>query len=134
MASLLESLLEGPVQREDKHRLSVTKRPFPERPRDVFDVFAAMGRTGSLEGLLRGIDFRLADPRMVSFAVLGRWPTWQELTDLPDPYKAQQHLRRLVLGEEFRRGVAARMLMAFPEKRRLLFVRLPRCAGERAIE
>jgi len=132
--NLLESLLEAPVERGDKRRMSVTKRPFPERTRSLFEVFAVMGRTASVEGLLRGIDFKLIDPRMVCFAVLGRWPTPQELADLPDPYRPQGHLRRLVLGREFRRAVAARALLAFPEKRRLLFVRLPRCGGERVVE
>lgn len=134
MANLLESLLEGSVQRSDKHRLTVSRRPFPERPRDVFDAFAVMGHAASLEGLMRAFEFKHADPRMVAFAALGRWPTWQELTDLPDPYKPQSHLRRLVLGAEFRRGLAARMLLAFPEKRRLLHVSLPRGAGARAVE
>jgi hypothetical protein len=134
MANLLETLLQNPVTPDEKKRLSITRRPFPQRPRDLFELFAAMRTTASMEGLLRGVDLRQADPATAVFAVLGRWPTPQERAALPDPYRPAQHLRQLVLSDEFRARLAARLFAAFPEKRRVLFVRLPRCAGQRMLD
>lgn len=134
MANLLETLLQGAVARDDGAALAVPRRPFPTGPRQVFDLFAAMGATASIGGLARGLDFREVDARLATFALLGRWPTAAEMAALPDPYVPGQHVRLLLRSVEFRRGLAARMLAAFPEKRRLLFVRLPRCAGQSTLE
>jgi hypothetical protein len=134
MANLLESLLSTKVERTDDRRLTVTKRLFPNRPRELFDMFAVMGVTASTEGLLRGIEMKLAEPRAATFTVLARWPTSEEVAEFATPYRAQPHLRRMIKSLEFRQNLAARILMVFPERRRLLFVRLPRCAGETVMQ
>jgi len=134
MANLLESLLATTVERTDDRRLTVTKRLFPNRPRELFDMFAVMGVTASMEGLLRGIEMKLAEPRAATFTVLSRWPTNAELAEITTPYRAQPHLRRMIKSVEFRQNLAARILTVFPERRRILFVRLPRCAGETVMQ
>jgi hypothetical protein len=129
MANLIESLIGGAVERYDDRRLSVTKRPPPTKPREFFEIFALMGATASPEGLMRGIDWKHVDPCMLTFAVLGRWPTSQELAELQVPYRPYVHLRHLLGSEEFRTAIVRRLFEVFPERQRLLFVRIPRCAG-----
>lgn len=134
MTNLLETLLQGAVERDERPPLAISRRPYPASARQLFDLFAAMGATASVGALTRGLEQRQADPRLATFAMLGRWPTAEELAAVPDPYVPGQHVRSLLRSQEFRRGLAARMLAAFPEKRRLLFVRLPRCAGQTTLE
>jgi hypothetical protein len=129
MASLIESLLNDPVRRLDNKRIDIVRRPMPTRQRDMLELLAALGPNASMEALRRGIDMRNADPRTTFFAVLGRWPSQAELEALGPTYETWPHLRRLLISEEFRAPIVRRVLDAYAEKRRLLFIRIPRCAG-----
>ena len=128
MASLIESLLSGPVIRADQKRMGVTMRPPPMRLREVFEVFAAMGRTASFQGVHRSLELRSAEPASLANAVLGRWMTVEELAAF-DGKNHWPQLRSMLLSEEFRRPFVRRVLDAFSEKRRVLHVRIPSCAG-----
>jgi hypothetical protein len=130
MAFLIDSLIGNPVQRQDDRRLTITRRPLPQRPRDFFELFAAMGATATIEGFFRGIDLFGADPRTAFFMILERWPTTEELAALETPYRAPAHITSLLRSKEFRVPICRRLLEAFPERQRLLYVRIPRCAGQ----
>ena len=123
MASLIESLLNDPVRRLDNKRIDIVRRPMPTRQRDMLELLAALGPNASMEALRRGIDMRNADPRTTFFAVLGRWPSQAELEALGPTYETWPHLRRLLISEEFRAPIVRRVLDAYAEKRRLLFIR-----------
>jgi hypothetical protein len=130
MAFLIETLIGNPAQRPDEKRLTITRRPLPQRPRDFFELFAAMGPNATIEGLFRGVDLSGADPRLIFFMVLERWPTTEELATVEKPYRARSHIRTLLKTPEFRTPICRRLLEVFYERQRLLFVRIPRCAGE----
>jgi hypothetical protein len=130
MAFLIDSLIGNPVQRKDDRRLTITKRPLPQRPRDFFELFAAMGANATIEGLFRGVDLKGADPRLIFYMVLERWPTTEELASVETPYRAQAHIRAMLRTAEFRTPICRRLLEVFQERQRLLYVRIPRCAGE----
>jgi hypothetical protein len=130
MAFLIDSLIGNPVQRHDERRLSITKRPLPQRPRDFFELFAAMGANATIEGLFRGVDLKGADPRLVFFMILERWPANEELAALETPYRAPAHIRALLRTAEFRTPICRRLCEVFQERQRLLYVRIPRCAGQ----
>ncbi len=130
MASLLESLLgSGTVLRPDDKRLVPTRRPLPSRPRDLLELFVTLGAQASMPALFQSCDLRQADPRQLTYVALGRWPTLEELAAIASPYEAKKHLRDLLLGEEFRRCLLWRICDAYPERQRLFYVRIPRCAG-----
>jgi hypothetical protein len=133
MAFLIEQLIGNPVERADKKRISVIRRPMPVRPRELFELFAAMGRTSSFEGLRRSIEINNAEPRTLTQVVLNRWPTNEELAEHVLEYNGWRHLSRMLLSEEFRANLIWRILDAYPEKRRMLLVRIPRCAGKHAM-
>jgi hypothetical protein len=130
MAYLIDSLIGNPVQRNDERRLTITKRPLPYRPREFFELFAAMGANATIEGLFRGVDLIGADPRLVFFMLLERWPTTEEISALVTPYRAPSHIRALLRSAEFRTPICRRLCDAFQERQRLLYIRIPRCGGQ----
>jgi hypothetical protein len=133
MANLIESLIGGAVQRMDEKRLKVVLRPAPDRPRPLLELFIAMGSTASFQALRRSIDLKGVDPAVMTFAILGRWPTIEETVALDDPYEAWPHMMKMLQSDEFRRHFARRVMEAFPERRRLLFVRVPSSGGDQVM-
>ena len=133
MASLIESLINAPVKRQDQARLTIAQRPAPHRARQLFELFISMGPQASFQGLHRSIDLKTMDPQTVTFAVLGRWPTREEAARFEAPYKAWPHMQSLLRSHEFRYRIARRTADAFPERRRILYVRIPSSTGKRVI-
>jgi hypothetical protein len=130
MTSMLETLLGDPVKRRDEKRILPTRRPLPERQRDLLELFMALGQQATMQSLLLSCDLREAEPRVITFVTLSRWPTADELGQQPTPYTPRIHLRSLLGSQEFRASLIRRICDAFPERPRLLYVRIPRCAGE----
>lgn len=129
MPSLIESLIGSSTTRPDKKRLVPTRRPMPTRPRDIFALFTSLGGEASLPSFFQSTELHAAEPRTLTFAALGRWPTEAEFASLPTPYNPQAHLRAMLVGVEFRASLVRRICEAFPERPRLCFVQIPRCAG-----
>ena len=117
MPSLIESLIGGGTKRPDEKRLVPARRPLPARPRALLELLVSLGQQASL-------------PRHLTYVVLNRWPTLAELAAVATPYEARQHLRDLLFSEEFRAGLFWRICDSYPERQRLLYVRIPRCAGD----
>ena len=129
MPSLIESLIGSGIVRPDEKRIVPTQRPLPTRPRELFELFVALGGEAALPSLFRSTQLHAAEPRALTFIALNRWPTEAELAALPTPYNPQSHLRALLTQAEFRASLVRRICDAYPERPRLCFVRIPRCAG-----
>ncbi len=129
MPSMIETLIGSGVQRPDEKRIVPTRRPLPGRPRDLLELFVALGREATIPSLLQACDLRLSDPRHMTFITLSRWPSFEELEAQPTPYAVHPHLRSLITGEEFRLSLVRRICDAYAERPRMLYVRIPRCAG-----
>ncbi len=129
MPSLIESLIGSGVVRPDTKRLVPTRRPMPARPRDLLELFAALGAEATLPSLFQATQIDDAEPRTLAYLALSRWPTEAELAGVRNPYEARAHLRALLGSAEFRAGIVRRICDAYPERPRMLFVRIPRCAG-----
>lgn len=127
---MIEALIGGGVRRPDEKRLVPSRRPLPTRPRDLFELFSTLGQQATLPSVFLSCDLRQADARLMTYVALGRWPTAAELDCLPTPYVARDHLRTLLLSREFRANLTRRLCDAYPERPRLLYVRIPRCAGQ----
>ena len=131
MPSMIESLIGESVRRHDDKLMTTGTKPAPVKPRDLFAIFMQLGAQASVQTLVRSCDLRDADPRVLVFAALGRWPSWAELQPhLNVDYEPRHHLRGLVTSGEFQQGLATRICEAFPERPRQLFIRVARCAGE----
>ena len=66
MASLIERLVGDQVVRTDQKRIMPVRRPLPERPRDVLDIFSAMGGEASMSILTQSLDIKAATPGWMS--------------------------------------------------------------------
>ncbi len=131
MANLLESMLSGgKVKRQDNKHLDIAKRPLPVRLRQLFELIGALGMNATFPGLLRSLELKHADPQHVFFTALGRWPSLQEVDALPEPYHVGEHLIELIRSMEFRANLVRRACESFPERKRLLFVRIARSGGQ----
>ena len=130
MPSMIENLIGSGVRRRDEKRLLPTRRPLPTRARDLMELFAALGSTASMKSLILSADFRETEPRHLTFIALGRWPSAEELRSQPEPYESGPHLRALLLGQEFRDSLFRRICDAYPERPRLFYIHIPRCAGQ----
>jgi|GEM_PF-2604355 len=126
--TLIETLIGNPVMRKDDKRLTTIRRPMPTTQRDLLELFCSLGEMITLPGLFDCIDFAAAEPRAITFAVLGRWPTPAELAAIEPPYNPRGHLRRLLLGREFRISLIHHLCQAFPDRQRLLHLAMPRAA------
>jgi hypothetical protein len=134
MVNLLEAMLSGgKLKRQDTTHLSVPRRPLPTNPRQLMELFGAMGVAATFQGLIRGVELKGADPHQIAFIALGRWPTTAELAALEDPYEPKPHLFGLLRSDEFRAHFIRRICDGFPERQRILFVRIPRSAGQNVL-
>jgi hypothetical protein len=130
MANLLESMLSGgKVKRQDNRHLNIATRPLPLRPRQLFELFGALGLNATFPGLLRSVELKHADPQHIVFIALGRWPSLAEIAAFPEPYNPGLHLVALIRSPEFRAHFVRNACDAFAERKRLLYVRIPRSGG-----
>ena len=109
--------------------LTGSSRPAPATPRDTFELFASYRPETGLDGLFDGIDLATVTPRQIYYAVHGRPPERIEYA-IPGPDFSP--LRRYVTAlasQEFRSNIMNDLLAAFPERKRLLFLHIPRGAG-----
>jgi hypothetical protein len=104
--------------------------PAPQTPRQTFERFLLYDRSQGLYNLLRQMDFSGCSATQLAYAALGGLtsvadkvpPVWQ-------PQAARDMLNEMLLSRDFQHNVLRLFLQAFPEKRRLLFVHIPKCAG-----
>lgn len=104
--------------------------PAPCNPRSLFETFALFDeRTGMYEMLSR-LDFAEINPRNAHFVVFG------DMAVEPVPYDAEtkkycarDYVNELLLSGQFQSNLIPLFLRSFPEKRRLIFVHIPKCAG-----
>jgi hypothetical protein len=106
----------------------------PNRPRETLRLLSQFNGSAGLGPLLDQVEWHSASPLQVYYAVLGRLPEDAKVA-VPDPgYSARTHAEAALLSDEFQQEILKRVLDAFPEKRRLLFVHVPKCAGTDLIE
>lgn len=75
--------------------------------------------------------FELTDvtPHQVYYSVLGRMPESVQVAQVRPDYQPLAHYRDTILSTEFQSQLIAYVVRAFPEKKRLFFVHVPKCAG-----
>jgi hypothetical protein len=104
--------------------------PAPETPRQTFDLLSLYDRSQGLYNLLRQMDFAGRSARQLAYAALGGFvPAADKVPSVRQPEAARDALNELLLSRDFQQNILRLFLEAFPEKRRLLFVHIPKCAG-----
>lgn len=102
--------------------------PMARTTRELFELFA-LGRPGDLPGLLDRLDFAGVIPHQVYQLVHERAPERLDLFMRPAGYDARKHMEAALLSAEFQEKALPHLLHAFPEKRRDVFIHVPKCAG-----
>jgi hypothetical protein len=95
----------------------------------MLDLLAFYEESVGLGALLDKIDWTGVTPLQIYYGILGRIPELANLAVPAADYSPRRHAEAALLSDEFQRDILKRVLEAFPEKRRLLFVHVPKCAG-----
>jgi len=103
--------------------------PSPDNPRELFQLFLAYDSDIGLPSILKNVSFVRSDPRQTFYAVLGRLPESAALSVAPLDYNPRRHLLSALHSMEFQRSVMRLFCNAFPEKRRKIFIHVPKSAG-----
>ncbi len=105
--------------------------PVPRTPRDLLEMFVLFEPTkldpNGLQPLLESADFRALDRDDVVRIAMGRAP--QKPTPTGAGFQPRTLLRALLTGRECMLGMRKMVADAYPEKRRMIFVHIPKCAG-----
>ena len=102
----------------------------PATSRQMFMSLLLYDRRQGLYNLLRQMDFAASSIETLLTAIFGKaTPPTIEALAIPDSTALRDMLNEVLLSEEFRRSILRLFLNAFPEKRRLLFIHIPKCAG-----
>ncbi len=105
------------------------KFPAPRTPRDLFLLLGQLEATDSLEDLISRVDLTNMSAACVFQAAFFAPP---ELTRLPLPfpgYDAGVDLVETIRSAAFQENCLGTLLKAFPEKRRSVFLHIPKCSG-----
>jgi hypothetical protein len=104
-------------------------RPAPTCPREFFTLFESYTPDKGLDGLMQEIDPSSVEPRHIYFALHARAPERRQFAIAGADFVPADRFARAFRSDEFRRNIIPRFLEAFPEKRRLLFIHIPKTAG-----
>jgi hypothetical protein len=101
----------------------------PSTIRETFELFAFFRPELQIEGLIANLSLDDMTPRQVYYAAHGRPPDSIGTAVLKLGITAADVYAAALKSDEFRQNFVARFLDAFEEKKRLLFVHVPKCAG-----
>ena len=103
--------------------------PAPRSPRELLLALRAYDKSKGLDEFLSRFDFTGVTPHQVYYSVLGRLPESAQFAQERPGYEPLAHYRAEILGTEFQSKLVPYVVNAFPEKKRLFFVHVPKCAG-----
>lgn len=109
--------------------------PMPRDPRSIFETLVLYDENGGLYELLSRIQFSVEKPRHIHYSVFGRYPEADPRLlqlagiDQINGYSPRDHMNELLLSQEFQKDIVPLFLNAFPEKKRIVFIHVPKCAG-----
>jgi hypothetical protein len=103
--------------------------PGPTDLRSLFTLFLLYDPTTGIEGLVKRVDLTGFEPRIIYHAVLGRNPENAAVCRPHEAYDVYYHLWEALQSEEFQYNVLELILRAFPDRKRVIFVHIPKCAG-----
>jgi len=101
----------------------------PRNARQMLSHFALYDAAKGLQALLNHIDHSAMTRRQIFFSVLGRAPERAALAADGPNFKPRHAFAVALQGEEFQTRIREIVLAAFPEKRRMIFIHVPKCAG-----
>jgi hypothetical protein len=115
------------------HALRRPRRPMqflaPRTSRALFELFSTYSTERGLDDLLARLDVAGMGPHHIYHAILGRRPETLQAARTRASYNARDHMRGALRSKEFQSRIIRLILDAYPEKERVLFAHVPKCAG-----
>jgi hypothetical protein len=100
----------------------------PRTSREMLGMFAGYEEKQGLASVLDRIDHHPSDVSQIYWAVLSRWPDPSEYRD-KSTLTSRAVYESLILSKDFQTNIVKYLLEAYSDKRRFLFVHVPKCAG-----
>jgi hypothetical protein len=119
----------GNAARRSPAPLPALPQPWPAHHRQWLEQVASYDDSAGEDAFLGRYDFTDVTPHRIYSSLLARLPESALAAAMPDDYSPREHVRQVLRSAEFQHHLIERVLGAFPEKRRLLFVHVPKCAG-----
>lgn len=101
----------------------------PRAPRQLFDLLAQLDAGEPLSALLARLDCTGLTPGDVQRTAYGTVPAPEQLPIAGPDFDPRAYLEQTLLSDPFRARLLGAFLGAYPEKRRDVFVHLPKTAG-----
>lgn len=103
--------------------------PAPREPRSLFELLFWYDEACGLYPLLSRLDLDDHKPQHVYYSVFGEFSEYDWKPSAAGRYYPCDHLNELLLSDEFQSDLLPRLLQAYDDKRRLIFVHIPKCLG-----
>jgi hypothetical protein len=103
--------------------------PAPTNQRALFELLALFKPECGIYQLLRRVDFGRWTTTHAHDAVFGRLATMHPTSSMQSRPLVPDYFNDLLCSDEFQQLIIPSLLEAFADKRRLLFVHIPKCAG-----
>jgi len=104
-------------------------RNLPTSLRETFESFRFYRREFAENGVLMDVDTSNYSARQIFHACHGRAPGSLEETLAHQKYTGRELFVAAVSSDEFQQKCVQRFVASFPEKSRMVFVHIPKCAG-----
>jgi hypothetical protein len=101
----------------------------PRTIRAVANAFLAYRDDLGIDSVIDVFDWADVSPQQVYYAVLGRLPEGREVAVPAPGFYARELFHIALHSEEFQQQIVRLTLEAFRDKRRLIFIHIPKCAG-----
>lgn len=101
----------------------------PLDPRAMFELFASYDEAVGLEALVGQIDCAAASKQLPCDGVPSQRDASDDIAQSKTFASASADFLDMVKSDDFQSGILPLVLNAYPEKKRLLFVHIPKCAG-----
>jgi hypothetical protein len=103
--------------------------PGPRNPRGVFELLYWYDEQLGLEPLLSRLNLDGYTPQQLFYSVFGKLSEATLTSCETGRYYPHDHLNELILSDAFQDKLVPLLLHAYEEKRRLIFLHIPKCAG-----
>jgi hypothetical protein len=103
--------------------------PAPRSLRDTFELLSHYDPAQGIDAFVKRIDFGDLPPSYVYQVVHNRQPETVDALIGAKSASPGERFKHALLSDEFQQQIIRQFLTAFPEKQRLVFLHIPKCAG-----
>jgi hypothetical protein len=103
--------------------------PVPREPRGIFQLMAHLDERAGLYNLLTRLPYTTESASEVWYSAFGEMPSHRVEANFSGSYSPRDDLYHYLTSTRFQNRITQLFLRSFAEKRRIIFVHVPKCAG-----